>query len=32
MSHLNVLGEDLATCSTAPMTGFFRDGCCRTGA
>ena len=32
MSHLNVLGEDLATCSTNPMTGFFRDGCCRTGA
>jgi uncharacterized protein (DUF2237 family) len=27
----NVLGTDLQTCSTAPMTGFFRDGCCRTG-
>ena len=32
MSNLNVLGEELATCSTNPMTGFFRDGCCRTGA
>ena len=28
----NVLGERLETCSTAPLTGFFRDGCCRTGA
>jgi hypothetical protein len=27
----NVLGEPLATCSTAPMTGFFRTGCCDTG-
>jgi uncharacterized protein (DUF2237 family) len=27
----NVLGGDLVTCSTDPMTGFFRDGCCRTG-
>lgn len=27
----NVLGKPLATCSTAPLTGFFRDGCCRTG-
>jgi uncharacterized protein (DUF2237 family) len=27
---LNVLGETLATCSEAPMTGFFRDGCCNT--
>ena len=32
MAHLNVLGEKLATCSIDPMTGFFRDGCCRTGA
>jgi uncharacterized protein (DUF2237 family) len=32
MANLNVLGEDLATCSVNPMTGFFRDGCCRTGA
>lgn len=28
---LNVLGQTLETCSTAPMTGFFRDGCCNTG-
>jgi len=28
----NVLGEPLKTCSTSPMTGFFRDGCCNTGA
>ena len=27
----NVLGEELETCSTAPMTGFYRDGCCATG-
>lgn len=27
---LNVLGGPLATCSTSPMTGFFRDGCCNT--
>jgi uncharacterized protein (DUF2237 family) len=28
----NVLGTDLATCSTSPLTGFYRDGCCNTGA
>ena len=28
----NVLGEPLADCSFDPMTGFYRDGCCRTGA
>ena len=27
----NVLGTPLQSCSTDPMTGFFRDGCCRTG-
>jgi hypothetical protein len=27
----NVLGGKLTTCSNAPMTGFFRDGCCNTG-
>jgi uncharacterized protein (DUF2237 family) len=26
----NVFGEPLQTCSTAPMTGFFRNGCCDT--
>ncbi|MFO1127241.1 MAG: DUF2237 domain-containing protein [Rhodospirillales bacterium] len=28
----NVLGEPLTTCSYAPMTGFYRTGCCETGA
>ena len=28
---LNVFGEPLANCSSAPLTGFYRDGCCRTG-
>ena len=28
----NVLGSPLQNCSTDPMTGFFRDGCCRSGA
>lgn len=28
----NVLGESLVACSREPLTGFFRDGCCRTGA
>ena len=27
----NILGEDLLSCSTDPMTGFYRDGCCKTG-
>jgi hypothetical protein len=27
----NVLGTELQTCSTKPMTGWFRDGCCQTG-
>lgn len=27
----NVFGEPIATCSLAPLTGFFRDGCCHTG-
>ena len=26
---LNVLGKPLQSCSTDPMTGWFRDGCCR---
>ena len=29
---LNVLGEPLQSCSTDPMTGWFRDGCCETQA
>ncbi|MCO6453898.1 MAG: DUF2237 domain-containing protein [Pirellulaceae bacterium] len=28
----NVLGTDLELCSAAPLTGFYRDGCCNTGA
>jgi uncharacterized protein (DUF2237 family) len=26
----NLLGQPLEPCSTAPMTGFFRTGCCET--
>ena len=28
---INVLGSSLEICCTNPMTGFFRDGKCRTG-
>jgi uncharacterized protein (DUF2237 family) len=28
---LNVLGGRLESCSIAPLTGFFRSGCCNTG-
>ncbi len=28
---VNVLGEALEACSAAPLTGFFRNGCCDTG-
>ncbi len=28
----NVLGSPLETCCTSPMTGFYRDGKCNTGA
>ena len=28
----NVLGEELEPCSFDPLTGFYRDGCCNTGA
>ena len=28
---VNVTGEPLEPCSTAPLTGFFRNGCCDTG-
>ena len=27
----NVLGLPLEPCSMEPLTGFYRDGCCRTG-
>lgn len=32
MSAKNVLGTDLEPCSMDPLTGFYRDGCCNTGA
>lgn len=28
----NVLGDELAPCSLDPLTGFYRNGCCDTGA
>jgi len=28
----NVLGQPLEPCSTQPITGFFRTGCCETDA
>lgn len=28
----NVLGEPLESCSTDPMTGWHRDGCCSSGS
>ena len=31
-SAKNVLGTDLKSCCTDPMTGFYRDGFCNTGA
>lgn len=31
MAAKNVLGTDMQPCSTDPMTGFYRDGCCNTG-
>ena len=27
---INVLGTTLKTCSSDPLTGWFRDGCCNT--
>ena len=26
----NVFGEPLVPCSFKPLTGYFRDGCCKT--
>jgi uncharacterized protein len=31
MSDRNVLGGELEPCGVDPLTGFYRDGCCRTG-
>lgn len=30
-ASVNVLGGSLEECSSAPITGFFRNGCCDTG-
>ena len=32
MADRNVLGAPLDPCGTEPLTGFYRDGCCRTDA
>lgn len=32
MADRNVLGGTLRPCGTEPLTGFYRDGCCTTGA
>jgi len=32
VNELNALGEELQPCGSDPLTGFYRDGCCRTGA
>ena len=29
-SQRNLLGQPIESCSTTPMTGFFRTGCCDT--
>lgn len=29
--QLNVMGGPLVACSTSPLTGFYRNGCCHTG-
>ena len=29
---MNVLGTDLEDCSSEPLTGFYRTGCCETGS
>jgi uncharacterized protein (DUF2237 family) len=28
MAQINVLGEELQSCSQDPLTGFYRTGCC----
>ena len=32
MVDRNVLGGELEPCGTDPVTGFYRDGCCKTSA
>ncbi len=29
---VNIVGGTLLPCSSEPLTGFYRDGCCATGA
>ena len=29
---MNLVGRELLECSAEPLTGFYRDGCCGTGA
>ena len=31
-ADVNVVGGKLLSCSEDPVTGFYRDGCCATGA
>jgi uncharacterized protein (DUF2237 family) len=31
VTERNVLGGELEPCGIDPITGFYRDGCCRTG-
>ena len=31
MSERNVVGGELEPCGLEPLTGFYRDGCCRSG-
>ncbi|HEX4109810.1 MAG TPA: DUF2237 domain-containing protein [Solirubrobacteraceae bacterium] len=32
MGERNVLGGELEPCGTEPLTGFYRDGCCRSAS
>jgi len=32
VTDVNVLGGDLEPCGADPVTGFYRDGCCTSGA
>lgn len=32
MPDLNVLGTPMEPCGSEPLTGFYRDGCCTSGA
>lgn len=31
MDSKNIFGQDLIPCSTDPLTGYYRNGCCETG-